>query len=74
MIDAALIAAAQRVEHYKIAAYGCLVTYAQLLGYDRAADLLQQNLAEEEATDKALTQLGKGGINQAAQMAGGAEE
>jgi len=74
VIDAALIAAAQRVEHYEIAAYGCLRTYAQLLGYDDAARLLQQTLREEEATDKKLTELGEGGINQAAVAAGGMEE
>ena len=66
VIDAALIAAAQRVEHYEIAAYGCLVSYAELLGLNAAVKLLQQNLAEEEATDKALTQLAEGGLNEAA--------
>jgi ferritin-like metal-binding protein YciE len=70
VIDAALISAAQRVEHYEIAAYGCLRTYAQLLGNKDADRLLQQTLAEEEATDKALTALGEGGINQAAVAAG----
>jgi ferritin-like metal-binding protein YciE len=70
VIDAALISAAQRVEHYEIAAYGCLRTYAQLLGYDDADRLLEQTLREEEATDKALTALGEGGINQAAVAAG----
>ena len=70
VIDAALISAAQRVEHYEIAAYGCLRTYAQLLGNTDADRLLQQTLAEEEATDKALTALGEGGINQAAVAAG----
>jgi ferritin-like metal-binding protein YciE len=74
VIDAALITSAQKVEHYEIAAYGCLRTYAQLLGYDQAAKLLQQTLEEEEAADKKLTQLGEGGINQAAARAGGAEE
>ncbi len=74
VIDAALISAAQRVEHYEMAAYGCLRTYAQLLGYDDADRLLQQTLAEEEATDKALTALGEGGINQAAVAAGEDEE
>jgi ferritin-like metal-binding protein YciE len=73
VIDAALISAAQRVEHYEIAAYGCLRTYAQLLGMNDADKLLQQTLQEEEATDKALTALGEGGINQAA-VAAGAEE
>ena len=71
VIDAALISAAQRVEHYEIAAYGCLVTYAELLGQRKSVELLKQNLAEEEATDEALTRLAEqGGINQAAQMAG----
>jgi len=70
VIDAAIISAAQRVEHYEIAAYGCLRTYAQLLGNTAADQLLQQTLAEEEATDKALTALGEGGINQAAVAAG----
>ncbi len=70
VIDAAIISAAQRVEHYEIAAYGCLRTYALLLGNTEADRLLQQTLAEEEATDKALTALGEGGINQAAVAAG----
>jgi ferritin-like metal-binding protein YciE len=75
VIDAALIAAAQRVEHYEIAAYGCLRTYAQLLGYSEARQLLQQTLEEEEAADRKLTQLGESGINQAAFAAGeGMEE
>ena len=73
VIDAALISAAQRVEHYEIAAYGCLRTYAQLLGNSEADRLLQQTLAEEEATDKALTALAEGGINQAAVAAGAGE-
>ena len=66
VMDAALIAAAQRVEHYEMAAYGCLRTYAQLLGYEDAVALLQETLAEEEAADEKLTALGEGGINQAA--------
>lgn len=70
VIDAALISAAQKVEHYEIAAYGCLRTYAQLLGYNQAARLLEQNLAEEEAADKKLTQLGEGGINESAVAVG----
>jgi ferritin-like metal-binding protein YciE len=70
VIDAAIISAAQRVEHYEIAAYGCLRTYARLLGHTEADRLLQQTLAEEEATDQALTALGEGGINQAAVAAG----
>jgi ferritin-like metal-binding protein YciE len=74
VIDAALIAAAQRVEHYEMAAYGCLRTYAQLLGHEDAAELLQQTLSEEEAADAKLTALGEGGINQAAVAANGMEE
>ncbi|HEX2248927.1 MAG TPA: ferritin-like domain-containing protein [Gemmatimonadales bacterium] len=70
VLDAALISTAQRAEHYEIAAYGCLRTYAQLLGLDRAVELLQQNLEEEERTDKLLTQLGESGINEAAAAAG----
>ena len=55
--DAALIAAAQRVEHYEIAGYGTVRTYAQLLGETEAAKLLQMTLDEEGATDKKLTAL-----------------
>jgi ferritin-like metal-binding protein YciE len=70
VIDAALIASAQRVEHYEMAAYGCLRTYAELLGHTKAVDLLSETLAEEEAADKKLTELGEGGINEAALTAG----
>jgi ferritin-like metal-binding protein YciE len=62
--DAALIAAAQRVEHYEIAAYGTARTFAQRLGKHEAVRLLQQTLDEEGATDKKLTALAEqGGIN-----------
>jgi ferritin-like metal-binding protein YciE len=74
VIDAALIAAAQRVEHYEIAAYGCLRTYAQLLGYTEAERLLGQNLAEEEAADQKLNTIAESGVNQAAVGAGEVEE
>ncbi len=53
--DAGLIAAAQRVEHYEIASYGCARTFAQLLGMNDVARLLQQTLDEEGAADKKLT-------------------
>jgi ferritin-like metal-binding protein YciE len=72
--DAALIASAQKVEHYEIAAYGCLRAYAELLGYTEAAQLLQQNLQEEEAADKKLNQLAEGGINEQAATVGAEEE
>ncbi len=61
--DAALIAAAQRVEHYEIAGYGTVRTFAQRLGRQDAAQLLQQTLDEEAATDKKLTALAEQGIN-----------
>jgi len=64
--DAALIAAAQRVEHYEMAGYGCARTFAQRLGNREAARLLQETLDEEEATDKKLTQLAEQGVNPAA--------
>jgi ferritin-like metal-binding protein YciE len=70
VIDAALIAAAQRVEHYEIAAYGCLRTYAQLLGHQNAAKLLAQTLSEEEAADKKLTAIGERSVNAEAAAAG----
>lgn len=57
VMDAALIAAAQRVEHYEIAGYGTVRTYAQLLGENQHVKLLQQTLDEEGNTDKKLTQL-----------------
>ena len=55
--DVALIAAAQRVEHYEIAAYGCVRTYAERLGLDDAASLLQQTLEEEKETDEKLNEI-----------------
>ncbi len=61
--DAALIAAAQRVEHYEIAGYGTVRTFAQRLGRQDAARLLQQTLDEEAATDKKLTSLAEQSIN-----------
>lgn len=63
VIDAALIACAQRVEHYEIAGYGCVRTFATLLGEDAAAKLLQATLDEEGAADKALTGLAETVIN-----------
>jgi ferritin-like metal-binding protein YciE len=56
-LDAGLISAAQRVEHYEIAAYGCVSAYAKLLGEDEAVPLLRQTLEEEKKTDAKLTQL-----------------
>jgi ferritin-like metal-binding protein YciE len=63
VLDAALIAAAQRVEHYEMAGYGCARTYARLLGLDDDAKLLQQTLDEEGETDHKLTDLAERTIN-----------
>lgn len=63
VIDAALIAAAQRVEHYEMAGYGCVRTFANLLGYEDAAALLQETLDEEGEADKKLTELAETVIN-----------
>ena len=63
VLDAALISAAQKVEHYEIAGYGCVRTYAQMLGFDDAADLLQATLDEESETDEKLTELAETLIN-----------
>ena len=59
VMDAALISCAQKVEHYEIATYGTLCTWAEALGYTNALQLLKQNIDEEEQTDKALSQLAK---------------
>jgi len=66
VLDAALIGAAQRIEHYEIAAYGTVRTFAQQLGYTKAVNLLQQTLDEESAADEKLTTLAVSGINQQA--------
>ncbi|UOR07374.1 ferritin-like domain-containing protein [Hymenobacter aerilatus] len=66
VMDAALIAAAQRIEHYEIAGYGTAVNYAESLGYDEAAALLRQTLEEEQLTDTKLNDLAKSYINQRA--------
>jgi ferritin-like metal-binding protein YciE len=67
--DAGLIAAAQRVEHYEMAGYGCAHTYAELLGDKQGARLLDTTLREEEATDLKLTKLAKSVINLRAKKA-----
>jgi len=63
VMDAALIAAAQKIEHYEIASYGCLCTYAEMLGYEQVHDLLGQNMEEEELTDEKLSALAESVIN-----------
>jgi len=63
VLDAGLIAAAQRVEHYEMAGYGCLRTWAKLIGHQESARLLQQTLDEEGQTDEKLTKLAERIIN-----------
>ncbi|OOJ12542.1 ferritin-like domain-containing protein [Escherichia coli] len=65
--DAALIAAAQKVEHYEIASYGTLATLAEQLGYRKAAKLLKETLEEEKATDIKLTDLAINNVNKKAE-------
>ncbi len=63
VLDAGLICAAQRVEHYEIAGYGCARTFAQQLGYKEIATMLQTTLDEEGATDKKLTEIAESVVN-----------
>jgi ferritin-like metal-binding protein YciE len=65
-MDACLIAAAQRVEHYEMAAYGTLMAWGKAMGHNDVVDLLQQTLDEEKAADEKLTGIAEGGINQEA--------
>lgn len=68
-LDAGLLAAAQAVEHYEIARYGTLKTWAAELGFERAADLLDTTLTEEKETDATLTRLAESDVNQHAEAA-----
>jgi ferritin-like metal-binding protein YciE len=63
VLDAGLIAAAQHVEHYEMAGYGCVRTYARQLGYEHQAQLLQTTLDEEGKTDHLLTEIAESSIN-----------
>jgi len=69
VLDAALTAAAQAVEHYEISRYGTLITWARQLGRDAAATILEETLAEEKATDQKLTELATSRINSQAECA-----
>ena len=71
--DAALIIAAQKVEHYEIASYGGLAQLAITMGMNRAADLLEKTLQEEEQTDQLLTDIAESYINVSAEQEGGYE-
>jgi ferritin-like metal-binding protein YciE len=68
-LDAGLLAAAQAVEHYEIARYGTLKTWAAELGFEQAVDLLDSTLAEEKKTDETLSKLAESGVNQHAEAA-----
>lgn len=71
-LDAGIIAEAQKVEHYEMAAYGCLITWAETLGQDEVAHLLEQSLDEEKAADELLTHLAEEGVNALAARGEGA--
>lgn len=64
--DVMLIAGAQKVEHYEIASYGCLVEMARGLGHDEVAELLEESLEEEKATDEKLTEIAVSSVNEEA--------
>lgn len=69
VLDAALIAAAQAVEHYEITRYGTLIAWANQLGQSQAAAILEQTLAEEKATDDKLSTMAQSGVNAQAELA-----
>jgi ferritin-like metal-binding protein YciE len=73
-MDACLIAAGQRAEHYEMAAYGTLIAWAQSMGHTEATSLLQEILDEEKAADQKLSSLAEGGINQEAADAAHSED
>ena len=68
-LDAGLLAAAQAVEHYEIARYGTLKTWAAELGFNQAVELLDKTLVEEKKTDETLSELAKAGVNEHAEAA-----
>jgi ferritin-like metal-binding protein YciE len=72
--DAVMIASAQKVEHYEIASYGTLRTWASMLGQDDVASLLEETLEEEKETDQKLSELAEAFVNQAAAEEGEEEE
>lgn len=65
-LDAALIAAAQKVEHYEIASYGTLCAWASRMGHDEAVELLTATLEEEKSADETLTEIAESSVNEAA--------
>lgn len=73
-MDACLIAAAQRVEHYEIAAYGTMIAWGRILGHKRVVALLEKSLKQESGADKKLSGLAEDGINQDAAASGAASD
>jgi len=74
VLDAGLIAAAQKVEHYEIASYGSVKSWADLLGHEEISALLQETLDEEESTDRRLSEIAESVVNAEAAMQGGDED
>ena len=74
ILDAALIAGCQKVEHYEIASYGTLAYFAELMGHERAKDLLGATLDEEKAADEKLNTIATSEVNREALMSGGEDE
>ena len=74
VMDAGLIASAQKVEHYEIAAYGSVKAWAELLGQDEITALLEETLEEEETADKKLSEIAESMVNAEAAMAGGSDD
>jgi len=74
VLDAALIAGCQKVEHYEIASYGTLAYFAELMGHERAKDLLGTTLEEEKAADEKLNTIATSEVNREALMSGGEDE
>jgi|RhiMethySRZTD1v2_1073278.scaffolds.fasta_scaffold156679_3 ferritin-like metal-binding protein YciE len=70
VLDAGIIVAAQKVEHYEIAAYGAVCEYARMMGHTEAVQLLEQTLEEEKNADKLLNEIAEGGINALAERDG----
>ncbi len=66
VLDAAIIASAQQIEHHEISVYGSIIAWAKELGEEECADILGQTLAEEQAADRKLSDLAKGGVNREA--------
>ena len=73
-LDAAIVAGAQRAEHYEIAAYGCLIAWAQSMGKPDVAEILNSTLDEERAADERLSSLAEGGLNSMAVAASSRDE